>query len=120
MANGSLFTYFETETGPFNHLYLELKSEIAATATERSSADPELRVGRIGRNGRCRSLRRERVDSKASRRVASFRRYRDPANASRLALYIQQLISGTLCTVNYWVASSKIVWGAKSVPRPLP
>jgi AcrR family transcriptional regulator len=32
VANGSLFTYFETKTDLFNQLYLELKSEIASTA----------------------------------------------------------------------------------------
>lgn len=32
VANGSLFTYFETKTELFNQLYLELKSETAATA----------------------------------------------------------------------------------------
>jgi AcrR family transcriptional regulator len=30
VANGSLFTYFETKTGLFNQLFLELKMELAA------------------------------------------------------------------------------------------
>src|SRR5271169_3334085 len=29
VANGSLFTYFETKTDPFNQLFLELKMELA-------------------------------------------------------------------------------------------
>ncbi len=32
VANGSLFTYFETKTDLFNQLYLELKTEMAAAA----------------------------------------------------------------------------------------
>jgi AcrR family transcriptional regulator len=32
VANGSLFTYFETKTDLFNHLYLELKMEMASVA----------------------------------------------------------------------------------------
>jgi AcrR family transcriptional regulator len=32
IANGSLFTYFETKNALFNQLYLELKIEVAATA----------------------------------------------------------------------------------------
>jgi len=32
VANGSLFTYFETKTELFNQLYLELKTEMAAAA----------------------------------------------------------------------------------------
>jgi AcrR family transcriptional regulator len=34
VANGSLFTYFETKTDLFNQLYLELKSGMAAAAME--------------------------------------------------------------------------------------
>ena len=34
VANGSLFTYFETKTDLFNKLYLELKTEMAAEAKE--------------------------------------------------------------------------------------
>jgi AcrR family transcriptional regulator len=33
VANGSLFTYFETKTDLFNQLYLELKMEMASGAT---------------------------------------------------------------------------------------
>ena len=43
IANGSLFTYFETKTDLLNQLYLELKSEMAATALEGSSANADLR-----------------------------------------------------------------------------
>lgn len=34
VANGSLFTYFETKAELFNQLYLELKAEMAAAAME--------------------------------------------------------------------------------------
>jgi AcrR family transcriptional regulator len=34
VANGSLFTYFETKAELFNQLYLELKSEMASAALE--------------------------------------------------------------------------------------
>lgn len=34
VANGSLFTYFETKTDLFNQLYLELKGEMAVAAME--------------------------------------------------------------------------------------
>lgn len=34
VANGSLFTYFETKTDLFNQLYLELKSEMASAAVK--------------------------------------------------------------------------------------
>src|ERR1700689_2199619 len=34
VANGSLFTYFETKTDLFNQLYLELKIEMASAATK--------------------------------------------------------------------------------------
>ena len=42
VANGSLFTYFETKTDLFNQLYLELKIEMASTATKnlRTGAEP--------------------------------------------------------------------------------
>ena len=43
IANGSLFTYFETKTDLFNQLYLELKSEMAASALEGSATSSELR-----------------------------------------------------------------------------
>ena len=34
VSNGSLFTYFETKADLLNHLYLELKTEMAAAALE--------------------------------------------------------------------------------------
>src|SRR5580692_4380677 len=34
VSNGSLFTYFDTKADLLNHLYLELKSEMAAAALE--------------------------------------------------------------------------------------
>ena len=42
IANGSLFTYFETKTVLFNQLYLELKAEMAAAALKdfRSGIEP--------------------------------------------------------------------------------
>ena len=42
VANGSLFTYFETKTDLFNQLYLELKAEMAAAALKdlRAGAEP--------------------------------------------------------------------------------
>src|ERR1700723_317316 len=42
VANGSLFTYFETKTDLFNQLYLELKIEMASAATKNlpSRAEP--------------------------------------------------------------------------------
>jgi AcrR family transcriptional regulator len=42
VANGSLFTYFETKTDLFNQLYLELKTEMASTAMKglRTEAEP--------------------------------------------------------------------------------
>ncbi len=39
IANGSLFTYFETKTALFNQLYLELKAEMAAAALKDLRAD---------------------------------------------------------------------------------
>lgn len=52
VANGSLFTYFETKTDLFNQLYLELKTEMAAAAMEGVLAKAELREQfyRIWRN----------------------------------------------------------------------
>ena len=44
VANGSLFTYFETKTELFNQLYLELKSEMAATALKGCSARADTRA----------------------------------------------------------------------------
>ncbi len=43
VANGSLFTYFEAKTELFNQLYLQLKSEMAASALRGLPADAELR-----------------------------------------------------------------------------
>src|ERR1700740_421455 len=43
VANGSLFTYFETKTELFNQLYLELKSEMVSMALKDGPADAELR-----------------------------------------------------------------------------
>jgi AcrR family transcriptional regulator len=43
VANGSLFTYFETKTDLFNQLYLELKTEMASTAMKGLSTDAEPR-----------------------------------------------------------------------------
>lgn len=43
IANGSLFTYFETKTDLFNHLYLELKTEMASAALKGLPEDAELR-----------------------------------------------------------------------------
>jgi len=42
VANGSLFTYFETKTDLFNQLYLELKMEVASVAMKdlRTGAEP--------------------------------------------------------------------------------
>jgi AcrR family transcriptional regulator len=43
VANGSLFTYFETKADLFNQLYLELKGEMAATAMQDLPGDNGLR-----------------------------------------------------------------------------
>jgi AcrR family transcriptional regulator len=43
VANGSLFTYFETKTDLFNQLYLELKAGMASAALEGLPARGELR-----------------------------------------------------------------------------
>ena len=43
VANGSLFTYFETKAELFNQLYLELKEEMAAVAIKNFPEDAELR-----------------------------------------------------------------------------
>jgi len=42
VANGSLFTYFETKTDLFNQLYLELKAEMAAATLKHYPAAAEL------------------------------------------------------------------------------
>jgi AcrR family transcriptional regulator len=43
VANGSLFTYFETKTDLFNQLYLELKAEMASAAMKGLPAGAALR-----------------------------------------------------------------------------
>jgi AcrR family transcriptional regulator len=43
VANGSLFTYFETKADLFNQLYLDLKAGMASAALEGVPADAELR-----------------------------------------------------------------------------
>jgi AcrR family transcriptional regulator len=43
VANGSLFTYFETKTDLFNQLYLELKAAMASAALDGFPAGAELR-----------------------------------------------------------------------------
>lgn len=43
VANGSLFTYFETKADLFNQLYLELKTEMAAAAMKDASEGVDLR-----------------------------------------------------------------------------
>lgn len=43
VANGSLFTYFETKADLFNHLYLELKIEMAAAAMKNMREDEDVR-----------------------------------------------------------------------------
>ena len=42
IANGSLFTYFETKADLFNHLYLELKAEMASAALKDLPQNAEL------------------------------------------------------------------------------
>jgi AcrR family transcriptional regulator len=42
VANGSLFTYFETKTDLFNHLYLELKAEMASATLRNLPASADL------------------------------------------------------------------------------
>ena len=42
IANGTLFTYFETKTNLFNRLYLELKAGMASTALKGLPAETEL------------------------------------------------------------------------------
>jgi AcrR family transcriptional regulator len=43
VANGSLFTYFETKADLFNQLYLELKAGMASAALEGLPAEAEIR-----------------------------------------------------------------------------
>ena len=42
VANGSLFTYFKTKTDLFNHLYLELKAEMASATLKNLPVSAEL------------------------------------------------------------------------------
>ena len=42
VANGSLFTYFETKTDLFNHLYLELKADMASATLKNFPGSAEL------------------------------------------------------------------------------
>ena len=42
VANGSLFTYFETKTDLFNALYLDLKAEMASAILEHRPTSGEL------------------------------------------------------------------------------
>jgi AcrR family transcriptional regulator len=44
VANGSLFTYFETKADLYNQLYLELKADMASAALEGLPAKATLRV----------------------------------------------------------------------------
>ena len=44
VANGTLFTYFETKADLYNQLYLALKSGMASAALEGLPADAELRA----------------------------------------------------------------------------
>jgi AcrR family transcriptional regulator len=43
VSNGSLFTYFETKADLFNHLYLELKTEMATASLDGLPAQAPLR-----------------------------------------------------------------------------
>lgn len=43
IANGSLFTYFETKTELFNQLYIELKRELAEASLHRYPGDANLK-----------------------------------------------------------------------------
>ena len=43
VSNGSLFTYFETKAALFNHLYVELKAEMAAAALSGLPSESDLR-----------------------------------------------------------------------------
>jgi|SRR6187402_61454 len=53
VANGSLFTYFETKAELFNQLYLELKREMAAAALKGIPENADLRgqMFHVWRNG---------------------------------------------------------------------
>ena len=43
VSNGSLFTYFETKADLMNHLYMELKAEMAAAALDRLPTESDIR-----------------------------------------------------------------------------
>ena len=43
VSNGSLFTYFETKADLMNHLYIELKTEMAAAALDRLPTESDIR-----------------------------------------------------------------------------
>lgn len=43
VSNGSLFTYFETKADLMNHLYVELKAEMAAAALDRLPTKSDIR-----------------------------------------------------------------------------
>jgi len=43
VSNGSLFTYFDTKADLFNHLYVELKAEMAAVAMDRLPVESDIR-----------------------------------------------------------------------------
>ena len=44
VSNGSLFTYFATKADLLNHLYVELKEEIAAAAVDGLPAEADIRT----------------------------------------------------------------------------
>ena len=48
VSNGSLFTYFPTKSDLFNHLYLELKGEMASVALEGVLVDGSVREPMLG------------------------------------------------------------------------
>ena len=43
ISNGSLFTYFETKADLLNHLYVELKTEMAAAALDGLPTESDIR-----------------------------------------------------------------------------
>ena len=73
VANGSLFTYFETKTDLFNPLYLELKMEMASAATENlpTGAEPreQLREPVATLDGLGSVLPREETSADTTRRL---------------------------------------------------
>ena len=44
VSNGSLFTYFETKADLLNHLYVELKAEMAAAAMDGLPTEGDIRT----------------------------------------------------------------------------